>query len=217
MVCGTSHHTAKWEHSQKRTSYGLGTDEVIPEEWKANFYKEWKEIIEQHQAFPCIVMWVPFNEAWGQFDTKAVTDFTYQCDSTRYLNPASGGNFRNCGNIIDYHTYPEPSLRVFIRDYMNVIGEYGGIGFRVNGHLWKQEGDYSYLKMQNADDVFNKYADYAEMLKDYIKVGITGAVYTQTTDVETETNGLITYDRKVVKLNPAKMKAVNQGVIGAMK
>ena len=216
MVCGTIHHTAKWEHSQKRTSYGLGTDEVIPDEWKANFYKEWKEIIDQHQAFPCIVMWVPFNEAWGQFDTKEVTDFTYQCDSTRYLNPASGGNFRNCGNIIDYHTYPEPSLRVFIRDYMNVIGEYGGIGFRVNGHLWKQDGDYSYLKMQNADDVFNKYADYAEMLKDYIKVGITGAVYTQTTDVETETNGLITYDRKVVKLNPAKMKAVNQGVIKFM-
>lgn len=216
MVCGTALETNEWEHRNKRTTYGLGTDENIPVEWKRNFYKEWKEVIEQFQVFPCIVMWVPFNEAWGQFDTKEVVDFTRQCDTTRLINAASGGNFRNCGDIIDYHTYPEPSLRVFVRDYVNVIGEYGGIGFRVDGHLWKQEGYFAYVKMQNEQEVFDKYAGFADLLKEYVKVGIAGAVYTQTTDVETETNGLITYDRKVVKLNPDKLKVVNQAVIKSM-
>lgn len=206
-----------WEMKGKQTpSFGLGKDQTVPNEWKANFYNEWKEIINQKRVFPSVVMWVPFNEAWGQFDTEKVAYFTRLCDSTRYINAASGGNYRNCGDVIDMHSYPEPQLRVFVRDYVNVIGEYGGIGYRVDGHLWKQQGDYSYLKTQNTDEVLTKYAEFAERLKEYIPVGIAGAIYTQTTDVETETNGLITYDRKVVKLPESKLFEINQSVINSM-
>lgn len=217
MVCGSSLETNEWELRYNRTTCGKGTDQSIPAPWKQNFYKEWKDIINARKNFPCIVMWIPFNEAWGQFDTKDVTDFTRKCDSTRLVNSASGGNYRFCGDIHDYHSYPEPSLRVFLRDYVNVIGEFGGIGYRIEDHLWKQDGNFSYVKLQDPKEVLDKYISFTELLKEYIGVGISGAVYTQTTDVETETNGLITYDRKVIKMDAEKLKTVNQSVIEMMK
>ena len=86
-----------------RDSFLGGTDCVVPQEWKDNFYKEWTEIMDAVKCFQCIVVWVPFNEGWGQFDTKAVVDYTKKYDPTRLVNQSSGGNFEFCGDIQDCH------------------------------------------------------------------------------------------------------------------
>lgn len=193
-----------------------GTDCTIPEEWKENFYSEWKEIIESLRYFPSIVVWVPFNEAWGQFDTREVADFTRGTDPTRLVNAASGGNYAFCGDILDVHHYPWPAMNIFESKYINVIGEYGGIGCPVAGHLWRNDRNWGYVKYSERNKVLDLYRTYAEMLKTFIKTGCSAAIYTQTTDVEGEVNGIMTYDRKVVKLDEDKLREINGEVIGSM-
>ena len=194
-----------------------GTDCPFPQEWKDNFYNEWKEIINQFKVFPCVVVWVPFNEGWGQFDAEKVAAFTKELDPSRLVNVASGGNLVLCGDILDVHHYPCPAMNTFEAKFANVIGEYGGIGYPVEGHLWKVDFKWGYGDVKkNGDEVLDLYDEYARMLEDFVKVGCTGAVYTQTTDVEGEVNGMITYDRKVVKIDEARLKAINERVIKAM-
>jgi hypothetical protein len=194
-----------------------GTDCPFPQEWKDNFYNEWREIINQCKVFPCVVVWVPFNEGWGQFDAEKVAAFTKELDPTRLVNAASGGNLVLSGDILDVHHYPCPAMNTFEAKFANVIGEYGGIGYPIEGHLWKVDYKWGYGKVkENGDQVLDLYDEFARMLEDFIKVGCTGAVYTQTTDVEGEVNGLITYDRMVVKIDEARLKAINERVIKAM-
>lgn len=193
-----------------------GTDAAIPQEWKDNYYKEWSEIIEALKPFKCICVWVPFNEAWGQFDTPEVIAFTKAQDPTRLVNPASGGNYdlQHWGDILDVHHYPCPAMNVFERKYCCVLGEYGGIGFPVQGHLWKKDGSWGYGQVKSSgEEVLEQYSEFAEMLKLFKKTGCAAAVYTQTTDVEVEVNGLMTYDRKVTKMDTEKLSEVNKGVI----
>lgn len=193
--------------------YGEGTDFPATDAAKSNYFKEWTEIIEQTKKFQCIVVWVPFNEAWSQFDTKEVCDYTRKLDPTRLINQASGGNWTmGAGDIIDNHHYPYPAVRMWDRAMINVLGEYGGIGLPVAGHLWQADRNWGYVQYKNSDEVLQEYADFAEQLKLIVKRGLSGAVYTQTTDVEIEVNGLMTYDR-VTKLDEQKLRAVNQGVI----
>lgn len=195
-------------------SFRGGTDCNVPDFWKKNFYKEWGEIIDCLKGFPCIVVWVPFNEGWGQFDTEDVVKFTKEKDSTRLVNEASGGNFHLSGDILDVHHYPEPRMNIFDRTKINVLGEYGGIGYLVKGHIWKPEGQnwgYSGL-CKTTDELLSRYKLYAERLKTLIDIGCAAAVYTQTTDVELELNGLMTYDR-VEKLDASLLRAINQDVI----
>lgn len=190
-----------------------GTDCTIPEKWKQNYYKEWGEIIKSLKVFQCIVMWVPFNEAWGQFDTPQVVDFTRAQDPTRLVNAASGGNFHFVGDIQDVHHYPNPAMNAFEKSMVNVLGEYGGIGYPVDGHLWKKGGSWGYGSvMSSGKEVLDRYEHFAEMLKTFIETGCAAAVYTQTTDVEIEVNGLMTYDR-VVKIDEDRIRSINQSVI----
>lgn len=198
-------------------TYENGTDTPVTEDGKANYYKEWAEIIDAFKVFPCIVTWVPFNEAWGQFDTEKVVQFTREQDPTRLINYASGGNFVRCsGDILDLHNYPHPEMYLYDKDYVNVLGEYGGIGWPVEGHLWQPDRNWGYVQFKNADEVLATYEKYAEMLIDMIDDGFAGAIYTQTTDVEIEVNGLMTYDRKVVKLDMERLSAINRKVIESM-
>ncbi len=197
-----------------------GTDCVVPQEWKDNYYKEWGEIIDALKGFQSIVVWVPFNEAWGQFDTPEAVRFTRKKDPTRLINPASGGNYdlSELGDILDVHHYSRPMMNIFERKVVNVVGEYGGIGLPVEGHLWKvtdKNWGYGGVK-KNAKQALDYYEDYAAMLKDLIKTGCAAAVYTQTTDVETEVNGIMTYDREVVKLDEKKLHEINLDVISSM-
>lgn len=198
-------------------AYDTGKDSQVPQEGKDNYYKEWSEIINAFKSFPCIVSWVPFNEAWGQFDTEEVVKFTRSLDPTRLINYASGGNFVKCsGDILDLHNYPHPEMYLYDKDYVNILGEYGGIGWPVEGHLWQPDRNWGYVQFKSADEVLDTYEKYADMLIDLIDDGFAGAIYTQTTDVEIEVNGLMTYDRKVVKLDMDRLSLINRRVIESM-
>jgi hypothetical protein len=107
------------------------------EKGKEEYYKDSEEMINLLYNVPSLDLWTPFNEAWGQFDTKVASDYTKSLDPTRLVNAASGGNFELYGDIQDVHHYPAPMMNAFERKMINAIGEYGGIGYPVDGHLWK--------------------------------------------------------------------------------
>ena len=197
-------------------TYNGGTDKERTEESIRNYYKEWKEIMDLCVSNPSVVVWVPFNEAWGQFDTEKAAEWTKTYDPSRLVNPASGGNFRACGDILDLHNYPGPAMYLFDPVRVNVLGEYGGIGLAVENHLWWNKRNWGYVQFKNSDEVTAEYVKYARELKKMVPKGFSAAVYTQTTDVEGEVNGLMTYDRKVIKINEAEVRKANQEVIKAL-
>ncbi|RHO71907.1 beta-galactosidase [Parabacteroides sp. AF48-14] len=198
-------------------TYNGGTDKDRTAESVANYYQEWKEIMDLCVSNPSVVVWVPFNEAWGQFDTEKVVEWTASYDPSRLVNPASGGNHRSCGDILDLHNYPAPDMYLFDPQRVNVLGEYGGIGLPVENHLWWDKRNWGYVQFKNSAEVTAEYVKYANILKDYVKRGFSAAVYTQTTDVEGEVNGLMTYDRKVIKIDEAAVRKANQAVINELK
>lgn len=180
-----------------------------------NYYKEWGEIIDQFGVFGCIASWIPFNEAWGQFNTWSVVNWTKDRDPSRLINPASGGNLYCCGDILDVHNYPEPKCFFTDPDRVMVMGEYGGIGYPIAEHSWvKSDKNWGYVKFSDKKEVTDTYIKYAQMLIDLMNNhGYSGAIYTQTTDCETEVNGIMTYDRRVVKMQEERITAVNRQVI----
>ena len=190
------------------------SDQLSPEARKA-FIEEWTEIIRSHRKFPCIVVWVPFNEAWGQFDTREVVELTQHLDPSRLVNMASGGNWISgtVGDILDSHYYPMPKMRLWDPEMVNVLGEYGGIGLPLEGHTWETGRNWGYVKFSTSEEVTDKYVEYTEMLKDLVREGCAAGIYTQTTDVESEINGLMTYDREIDKLDVARVAAANKSVI----
>ena len=99
---------------------------------------------------------------------------------------------------------------------VTVLGEYGGIGLPLEGHLWQTDKNWGYVQFKNSKEVTDEYVKYAEMLKKLVKAGFSAAVYTQTTDVEGEVNGLMTYDRKVVKLEEDRLRKINREVIATL-
>ena len=196
--------------------YNGGTDRARTAESVANYDREWKEIMDLCISNPSVVVWVPFNEAWGQFETERVVSWTKHYDPSRLVNPASGGNHRACGDILDLHNYPGPDMFLFDPLRVNVLGEYGGIGLPMENHLWLNKRNWGYVQFKNSDEVTAEYVKYAKQLKEFVRKGFSAAVYTQTTDVEGEVNGLMTYDRKVVKINEQQVRAANQEVIRSM-
>ena len=197
--------------------YNGGTDQKRTKESIANFYQEWKEIIDLCISHPCIVVWTPFNEAWGQFDTKKVVEWTKAYDPSRLINPASGGNHRDCGDLLDLHNYPEPRMYLQDNNRVNVLGEYGGIGMIEKEHLWEMNTEnWGYVKFTNKEAVTNEYVKFTKILKELVRMGFSAAVYTQTTDVENEINGLMTYDRKKIKIIEKDVRSANLEVINTL-
>ncbi|MDP3681816.1 MAG: glycoside hydrolase family 2 TIM barrel-domain containing protein [Flavobacterium sp.] len=180
------------------------------------YKKEWKAIMDHLYSYPSIVVWVPFNEAWGQFKTVEITEWTKNHDPSRLVNSSSGGNHFQTGDILDLHKYPGPELYLYDARRITVLGEYGGIGLPLEGHLWKANDNWGYIKFKNATEVTNEYIKYAKELKKLVKNGFSAAVYTQTTDVEGEVNGFMTYDRKVDKMDFEKVRTINKEVIDAL-
>ncbi len=181
------------------------------------YRKEWREIIDAFRSFPCIGVWVPFNEAWGQFDTRATAEWTKRYDPSRLVNPASGGNFfADCGDILDLHNYPRPSMYLYDPAVVNVMGEYGGIGRVMEEHLWNSRRNWGYVQFGSEKEVTDEYVNFAEELLELVSKGFSAGVYTQTTDVEGEVNGLMTYDRKVVKLDAARVAEVNRRLVNSL-
>lgn len=189
-----------------------GTDRARSQESIENYYHEWGEIMDMCMSHPCVVMWVPFNEAWGQFDTEKAVEWTAKRDPSRLVNQASGGNFRNVGDVTDLHNYPHPDMYLFDTERVNVLGEYGGIGWPVEGHLWWNQRNWGYIRFSSSEEVTAEYVQYAKELEEFVKKGFSAAVYTQTTDVEGEVNGIMTYDRKVMKMNEEAVRNANMAV-----
>lgn len=200
-----------------RNNIGSGSDSPATREEKARYYKEWEEIMDALSFFPSIGVWVPFNEAWAQFDTETVAEWTAAKDPTRLINAASGGNLRLCGDILDIHNYPAPAMPFHSSEFVVVLGEYGGIGYPIKDHLWWNKRNWGYIQFNNTDEVTAEYVKYATQLKKFIPQGMSAAIYTQTTDVEGEVNGFVTYDRKVVKMDKSKVNAINTEIINLLK
>lgn len=190
--------------------YFEGTEMKRSAESEACYRKEWKEIMDALYSYPCIGTWIPFNEAWGQFKTPEIVEWTKQYDPTRLVNPASGGNHYTCGDMLDLHNYPAPELYLYDAQRATVLGEYGGIGWVVQGHIWEPDRNWGYIQFNSSKEVTDEYVKYAEKLYDLIPRGFSAAVYTQTTDVEVEVNGLMTYDRKVIKLDEKRVCEINR-------
>jgi hypothetical protein len=189
------------------------TDAVWPDDQHAQFMLELDRMIDTLENHPSIVTWVPFNEAWGQHRTMEVGTWVARRDPTRLVNIASGGNFWPVGDVVDDHKYPHPGFAFdTLRDakYVKVMGEFGGHGYPVPGHLWdanRRNWGYGGLPQTEAE-YRERYTTSITMLNELRKQGIAAGVYTQTTDVEGEINGLMTYDRRVQKISPADLAAI---------
>jgi beta-galactosidase/beta-glucuronidase len=191
---------------------GSATDRDRTVESEGYYRKEWNAIMDALHNYPCIIVWTPFNEAWGQFKTVEITNWTKQKDPSRLVNSASGGNFYPVGDIEDLHNYPDPAMPrpdIFGAKKALVLGEFGGLGLPVQGHTW-QEKSWGYQSFKNNDSLFKRYQSLTAKLAELIKAGLSAAVYTQTTDVEGEVNGFMTYDRKVMKMPIEKLRADNE-------
>lgn len=200
-----------WDMNPGKIRFGKHDKDRTPES-EAIYKKEWKAIMSTLHNFPSIVVWVPFNEAWGQFKSKEIVDWTIQNDPSRLVNGASGGNFGAPGHIFDIHNYPDaamPSPELFGDKYVLVLGEYGGLGLPVDGHTWQQKDNWGYQSFKNADELKKRYQEVVTDLSNLIPLGLSAGVYTQTTDVEIETNGLMTYDRKVIKIPANELKEIH--------
>ncbi|WP_375582557.1 glycoside hydrolase family 2 protein [Cyclobacterium xiamenense] len=192
---------------------GKGTEKDRTPESEAIFRTEWKAIMDANYNFPSIVVWVPFNEAWGQFDTEEIVEWTVGYDPSRLVNGASGGNYTNKGQIMDMHNYPDPVMpdpQIWGDKQVIVLGEYGGLGLPVDGHTWQEKDNWGYQSFKNETELQERYSRLIKDLKPLIPKGLSAAIYTQTTDVEVEVNGLMTYDREVIKFDPAFLRNKHQ-------
>ncbi|MBN2162772.1 MAG: hypothetical protein JXR25_15290 [Pontiellaceae bacterium] len=190
-------------------------DAVWPDEHHAQWMEELDEMITLLDSFPSIVVWTPFNEAWGQHRTMDVGKWIVERDPSRLINIASGGNFWPVGDIADRHAYPNPDFLlqdVRFDDYVKVVGEFGGHGWPVQGHLWDpQKNNWGYGGLpKTIDDYLSRYKESIHVLAELKRRGIAGGVYTQTTDVEGEINGLMTYDRKVIKIPAGELAEIHR-------
>lgn len=200
---------------------------IWPDHAHEQFMAEHKAMIDTLYNHPSIVQWVPFNERWGQHRTMSVGKWATNYDPTRQINIASGGNFFPTGHIVDHHQYPHPGFPFELGkggrfdNYVKVVGEFGGHGFPVEDHLWNPDArNWGYGGLpQNKEEWTQRYQASIEKLVELRNEGIAAGIYTQTTDVEGEINGLITYDRRVQKLAPATLRKIHEdsGLIAKKK
>jgi len=186
--------------------------------WSDEDHKQWMteldSMITLLSHFPSIVVWTPFNEAWGQHRTVEVGEWAVKRDPSRLINIASGGNFWPVGHVADEHRYPDPGFPLEdarYKDFIKVVGEFGGHGWPVKGHLWnesKENWGYGGLP-KSIGEYRERYEKSIKILTDLKAKGVSAGVYTQTTDVEEEINGLMSYDRKVMKISAEDLKKIN--------
>jgi hypothetical protein len=172
------------------------------------FETEWTRIMSALHNHPSIIMWVPFNEGWGQFDTARIAELTKKTDPTRLVNSASGWTDRQVGDVHDIHAYPAPASPPAEEKRAIVLGEFGGLGLPLEGHTWQPRGNWGYRSYTDPKALTDAYVGLLFRLHRLIgDPGLSAAVYTQTTDVEVEVNGLMTYDRAVIKMDAERIAA----------
>lgn len=190
------------------------------------FRKELNALIDDLYNSPSIITWVPFNENWGAFDVKEITDWVKKLDPSRLVNGNSGFNNNpdyqkaagdpGNGDFVDTHIYIGPAGASKPDGKRAAsLGEFGGVGLFVRGHMWPVENN-AYAYEPTSDRLTDRYVLLMDQVEQLMKYqGLSVAIYTQTTDVEHEVNGVLTYDRAVEKMDIERIKAVNQAVIRA--
>lgn len=189
---------------------------LIVGRWKKsvrrNYHNELESMISTLYNSPSIIVWVPFNEGWGQFDTKNVVQKIKTLDPSRLIDHASGWFDKGIGDIRDIHNYPNPKMPKRLKGRAAVIGEFGGLGMKVEGHMWRYRFKHAYDMSKNGEEMVEKYAEMMTMLHSMIKEGLCGAIYTQITDIEREINGLLTYDRDIIKMDMKRLKEMHNSL-----
>lgn len=192
---------------------GIGGDDPditrSPESAK-QYELELVRMIDAFRNHPSIIMWVPFNEGWGQFDTPRIVKLIKDYDPSRLVNNASGWTDRKVGDVIDMHNYPGPGCPAIEDNRAAVLGEFGGLGLPLQGHTWQDAQNWGYRSFQNREELADAYAALIDRLPLLISKGLCAGVYTQTTDVEIEVNGWMTYDREILKIDAGRMAELHK-------
>ena len=175
-----------------------------PADKRDNFERELNEMIDTLENHPSIIMWVVFNEGWGQYDTPRLTEMVKQRDPSRLVNNASGWTDKKCGDVMDLHKYPGPAMPAVEPARVAVLGEFGGLGRPVKDHLWQDTGAWGYVSFKTISEATDAYVNLLTNMRPLIDKGLSAAVYTQTSDVETEVNGMMTYDREQIKFDETR-------------
>lgn len=181
-----------------------------------DYKEELKEMVGQFYNHPSIVTWVPFNEGWGQFNTAQIADLVKELDSSRLIDIPSGWQDRGVGDMYDIHSYPGPDMPETEGDRAAILGEFGGQALVVRDHLWISDFSRApghYKTSQSEEKLHSKYDELVKALFPLKEKGLAGAVYTQTTDVESEVNGVMTYDRGVIKFDEAHLRELHKRLI----
>ena len=180
-----------------------------------SYRRELKGMMDLLQPIPSIVVWVPYNEGWGEqeaFKANATLRWVQNYDKTRLVDGPSGWTDHGVGDTKDMHNYPGPGMFDLMPKRISVLGEFGGLGLVIADHTWKNEGAWGYVSDKSTEDSFARYTSLMTRLSRLAGKGLAASVYTQTTDVEIENNGLLTYDRKVDKYGRANLKKLHDMV-----
>jgi beta-galactosidase/beta-glucuronidase len=177
---------------------------------RRDFENELFRMVDGLHNHPCIVVWVLFNEGWGQYDTEALAKWLKELDPSRLVDDASGWTDMQAGDLMDIHNYPGPGSTSPEAHRAAVLGEFGGFGFVEDGYSWSSH-HWGYVMMTNVQELADRYTEAFKQVWELHNLrGLSAAVYTQTADVETECNGLMTYDRKILKPDLAAVSAANR-------
>ena len=180
------------------------------------YMQELTEMVQQLENVPSLVLWVPFNEGWGQFDAEKVCRYLRTLDESRPIDPASGWHDQRFGDFVSHHVYFKRYR--FRRDKLGravALSEFGGYNLRIDGHTWS-DTDYGYKRLPSKEALWSAYQKlYEEQVLPAIPEGLCAAAFTQLTDVEDELNGLLTYDRKCVKLPVEGLHKLNNRLAAA--
>lgn len=171
----------------------------------AQFKTELKSMIDALHNHPSIIVWVAFNEGWGQHNTNEILKWINNYDPSRLIDGPSGWTDRGYGDLYDIHRYPGPAMFPTQPDRATVLSEFGGLGLIVQNHLWIEDRNWGYQQFDTTEKLRARYRELIDELKVLVQNGLSAAIYTQTTDVEVEVNGLMTYDRAVVKFDESEM------------
>ena len=201
-----------WQDMPSGDKYIGGKDPDIQRtpESAQQFEAELTAMITTFYNHPSIIMWVPYNEGWGQWDTPRIVDLIKKLDPNRLVNNASGWTDRGVGDVHDIHSYPGPAAPPAEEKRAAVLGEFGGLGLPVKGHTWQDEKNWGYRSFDTREGLTDAYVKLIENLRLLIGDSLSAAVYTQTTDVEIEVNGLMTYDREMIKMDVKKASTANK-------
>ena len=182
----------------------------LDEQGKKYFLNELDEMMTALYNCVSICTWVPFNESWGQFDAKNVAAYVKKVDPSRFVDHASGWHDQKGGDFKSIHRYIVPLHPYFLDDRAFVVSEYGGYSSVIKDHVWNIKKCFGYLMFRNKDTLSNAYRRlHTGQVIPLIKHGLCALVYTQVSDVENEVNGILTYDRKLVKLDEDMLRDIN--------